>query len=231
MGEGKLLKFLISFLVIVQVLGFVFKNGFLSIYTNIIISVLITLSYLISTKRIITFHVIVLVVLVLSELVVFCNTESVIKFQIIARLSAFVLLFYFLYYNHKSFVYNSRDVFTLVLGTLPYTIIFFIAYQALRGGMGDLHLLGFLHLLLLYVLLVVGAMHYINIRSEKSLWFFLSMLNFTFGDYMWLIDKFYLESSELKVLMLICDPLAMIFLLNYMVTKSIKLKSDEFEGF
>ncbi len=231
MNGGKLLKFLISFLVIGQVLGFVLKNVFLTTYSGLILTVLLILWYLISTKRIKAFHLTVLFILLFGELFEFFNTENVIKSQIIIQIGIFVLVFYFLYYNHKSFVYNSRDIFTLVLGTLLYTVIFFLAYRVLKEGMEDLHLLGFLHLLLLYILLVVGGMHYVNIRSEKSLWFFLSMLNFAFGDYMWLIDTFYLESYELKILMLVCEPLAMIFLVNYMVAKSLKLKSDEFEGF
>ncbi|WP_162900353.1 hypothetical protein [Aquimarina sp. AD10] len=106
-----------------------------------------------------------------------------------------------------------------------------MVYQILKEPMGELYLLGFLHLVLLYILLVVGAMHYINIRSEKSLWFFLAMLNFSFSENMLLIDRFYLESYELEVLILICKPLAMFFLVNYMITKSLKLKSEEFEGF
>lgn len=231
MNGERLLKFLISFLVIGQVLGFVLENIFFTTCSNTVLIVLLLILYLINTKKIRVFHVTVLLVLFFGESFEFFVTENVIKYKILARIGVFILIFYFLYYNHKSFVYNSRDIFTLVLGTLLYTVIFFMAYSVLREGMKDLHLLGFLHLLLLYILLVVGAMHYINIRSEKSLWFFLSMLNFSFGDYMWLIDKFYLDSYELKVLMLICHPLAMIFLVNYMVTKPIKLRSDEFEGF
>jgi len=86
-------------------------------------------------------------------------------------------------------------------------------------------------MLLLYVLLIVGAMHYINIRSEKSLWFFLAMLNFVFSDFVLFLDTFYLESDELKVIRIICIPIAFIFLVNYMITKYGCLKSEEFEGF
>ncbi|KAA1247071.1 hypothetical protein [Aquimarina sp. RZ0] len=144
----------------------------------------------------------------------------------------YAMMFYFLYYNHKSFEYNSRDVFTLVLGSVLYTIIFFLTYNIVREPMKELSFIGFLHLLLLYVLLIIGGMHYINIRSEKSLWFFLAMLDFAFSDFMLLIDVFYLQSNELKVLRLICKPLALIFLVNYMITKyDLKLKSEEFEGF
>ncbi|WP_160114515.1 hypothetical protein [Aquimarina sp. AU474] len=106
-----------------------------------------------------------------------------------------------------------------------------MTYVILREPMQDNNLLGFVNLLLLYVLLIVGAMHYINIRSEKSLWFFLSILNFSFSDFMILIEEFYVESYELKVLVLICKPLALMFLVNYMITRSLKLKTEEFEGF
>ncbi|MEW7290446.1 hypothetical protein [Aquimarina sp. 2304DJ70-9] len=231
MNGEKLLKLVISFLIISQVLGFVFGNYIVYLYSNMILSVLITMLYFVSTKRVRFFHVIVLLTLLAEELIVFFTINKVIGFQMIGHIIAYFLLFYFLYYNHKSFKYNSRDVFTLVLGSSLYTVIFFMAYVSIKNQMGELYLLGFLNLLLLYILLIVGAMHYINIRSEKSLWFFLSMLNFAFSDFMLLLDKFYLQSQELKVLMLICEPLAVVFLVNYMITKSLTLKSEEFEGF
>ncbi|GAA4278539.1 hypothetical protein [Aquimarina mytili] len=231
MNGEKLLKLVISFLVVVQVLGFVFKNSLLYLCANAILPALIALIYFISTKRIKLFHVVVLLALLFNKWIVFFIENNLMKSLIIGRIMVYVLLFYFLYYNHKSFKYNSRDVFTLVLGSSLYTVIFFMAYLSLKEQMGELHVIGFLNLLLIYILLIVGAMHYINIQSEKSLWFFLSMLNFAFSDFMLLLDTFYLQSYELEVLLLICEPLAILFLVNYMVTKSLKLKSEEFEGF
>ncbi len=231
MNEGKLLKFLISFLIVLQVLGFVFRIPFLSTYSTPMLFVLITLHYLWSSKKIKTLHIVVLCMFFISELIYSIGDIITVKHKMLISILGYILLFYFLYYNHKSFKYNRRDVFTLVLGSSLYTVIFFITYSVIREPMGDLNLIGFLHLLLLYVLLIVGAMHYINIRSEKSLWFFLAMLNFAFSDFILLIDAFYLESNELKVIRLICLPLAMIFLVNYMITKYKYLKSEEFEGF
>ncbi len=231
MDGKKLLKLFISFLIIVQILGFVFQYDLLSTNAKLILYISIIIFYFSSTKRVRVFHVIVLLVFLVGELAVFYTTKNSIEFQMITHVIAYILLFYFLYYNHKSFVYNSRDVFTLLLGSSLYTVIFFMAYLSLRDPMGELQLLGFFHLLLLYILLIVGAMHYINIRSEKSLWFFLAMLNFVFSDFMLLIDRFYLRSYELEMLMLICKPLAMVFLVNYLITKSLFLKTEEFEGF
>ncbi len=231
MNEGKLLKLLASFLIIVQIMGFVFKIQFLNTYTRVLFFVFIVINYFLSTKKTNFFYLFILFVFFVAEMLVFFKVDNEIRLQMIIYVSAYVLLFYVLYSNHKSFVYNKRDVFTLVLGSSLYTVIFILAYSLLRKEMGELYLLGFIHLLLLYILLIVGAMHYINIRSEKSLWFFLSMLNFAFSDFMLLIDTFYLKSYELKVLMLICKPLGLMFLVNYMITKSLRLKSEEFEGF
>ncbi len=149
----------------------------------------------------------------------------------IASVIGYIMISFFLYYNHRSFKYNSRDVFTLLLGSILYTFIFGLTYSVIREPMGSLGLIGFLHLLMIYILLIVGAMHYINIRSEKSLWFFLSMLNFAVSDFMLLIDVFYIQSIELKVLRLICFPTALIFLVRYMTTKDQYLKTEETEGF
>ncbi len=231
MDGGKLLRFLISFLIVLQVLGFVFQIHVLSTYGKPILFILITLHYVWSSKKIKVLHIIVLCVFFISELMHSIDDLITIKHRMLVNIVGYILLFYFLYYNHKSFKYNRRDVFTLILGSSLYTVIFFITYSVIREPMGDLYLIGFLHLLLLYVLLIVGAMHYINIRSEKSLWFFLAMLNFAFSDFILLIDKFYLESNELKVIRLICLPLSLIFLVNYMITKYKYLKSEEFEGF
>ncbi len=231
MNGEKLLKSFIPILIVLQVLGFVFKNDLLFTFSKITIPVSMVVLYFVSTKKVRFLHVIVLFVFLVEELIIFFSIENSIKCQLLGRIMAYTLLLYFLYYNHKSFRYNKRDVFTLVLGSVLYTVIFFIAYLSIRKEMGDLYLMGFLNLLLLYILLIVGAMHYINIRSEKSLWFFLSMLNFAFSDFMLLLDRFYLPSYELRMLMLICKPMAILFLVHYMVTKSLKLKTEEFEGF
>ncbi len=231
MNGEKLLKLLVSFLIIAQVLGFVFKNNFFYTYAKLFLPISIIVLYFICTKKNRAYHILVLLILCLGELVVFWSLGDSIRNQMIIRIIGYIMLFYFLYYNHKSFLYNSRDVFTLILGSSLYTVLFFITYSVLREPMKDDSLLGFVNLLLLYILLIVGAMHYINIRSEKSLWFFLSILNFAFSDFMILIEEFYVHSYELKVLILICKPLGLIFLVNYMITRSLKLKSEEFEGF
>jgi len=231
MNGEKLLKFVISFLIVLQVIGFAFRNDLLFTFSKITLPVSMIVLYFVSTKRVRFLHVIVLFIFLVEELVIFFVIENPIKYRLFSHIIGYTLLLYFLYYNHKSFKYNKRDVFTLVLGSTLYTVIFFATYFSIHKEMNDLSLLGFLNLLLLYILLIVGAMHYINIRSEKSLWFFLSMLNYTFSDFMLLLDRFYLQSYELRMLMLICKPMAMVFLVNYMVTKFLKLKSGEFEGF
>ncbi|MDH7448261.1 hypothetical protein [Aquimarina sp. 2201CG14-23] len=231
MNGEKLLKFLISFLIVLQVLGFVFQIPFLKTYSNSILLLSIIIQYVWCSKQIKAIHIVVVLVFFVPELISWLNDEIEIKYQMMVHIIGYLLLFYFLYYNHKSFEYNRRDVFTLLLGSSLYTVIFFITYSVIKEPMGEYSLIGFFYLLLLYVLLIVGAMHYINIRSEKSLWFFLAMLNFAFSDFILLIDEFYLQSNELKVIRLICAPLALVFLTNYMITKNKKLKQEEFEGF
>jgi len=231
MNEGKVLKFIISFLIVLQVLGYVFQVPFLNTYCKPLLFVAITLQYIWRSKKIRFLHILVLFVFFTSELIHSISDLVSVKDRMLINIIGYIMLFYFLYYNHKSFKYNKRDVFTLVLGSSLYTVIFFITYSVIREPMKEVSLIGFLHLLLLYVLLIVGAMHYINIRSEKSLWFFLAMLNFSFSDFILLIDEFYLQSDELKIIRLICVPLALIFLMNYMITKYKYLKSEEFEGF
>lgn len=231
MDGGRLLRFLISFLIVLQVVGFVFQFPLLYTFSKPVLFLIIVIFYFWSSKKSRLLHVIVLLIFFLAELIGLLNNQITIGDIMFIRIIGYLVLFYFLYYNHKSFKYNQRDVFTLVLGSSLYTAIFFMTYVVLREPMGSLSLIGFLHLLLLYVLLIVAAMHYINIRSEKSLWFFLAMLNFSFSDFILLIDHFYLESNELKVIRLICESLALVFLVNYMITKYKYLKSEEFEGF
>jgi len=231
MNEEKLLKLLISFLIVLQVLGFVFNVSLLNTYAKPVLFLVIILKYLWSSKRIRTLHIIVLFIFFITELASTISDEVTIKHTMMLSILGYLFLFYFLHANHKSFRYNQRDVFTLLLGSSLYTVIFFITYLVIKEPMKDFYLIGFLHLLLLYILLIVGAMHYINIRSEKSLWFFLAMLNFAFSDFILLIDRFYLQSKELKIIELICESLALVFLMSYMITKYKYLKSKEFEGF
>ncbi|SEM11974.1 hypothetical protein SAMN04487910_4166 [Aquimarina amphilecti] len=231
MNEGKLLKFIISFLVLLQVLGFVFQVSSLYKISVPLLFIAIASKYILESKKIKPINILVLFLFFASELTQSISGIISIKHRMLISIVGYLMLFYFLYNNHKSFRYNRRDVFTLVLGSSLYTVIFFITYSVIREPMQDLNVIGFVHLLLLYVLLIVGAMHYINIRSEKSLWFFLAMLNFSFSDFILLIDEFYLQSMELKAIRLICEPLALIFLVNYMITKYEYLKSEEFEGF
>ncbi|WP_299440504.1 hypothetical protein [uncultured Aquimarina sp.] len=218
-------------MIVLQVLGYIYRIPFLDTFCKPLLFLAIILQYLWSSKKIKFLHILVLFVFFASELINSISDIVTVKHRMLINIIGYIMLFYFLYYNHKSFKYNRRDVFTLVLGSSLYTVIFFITYSVIREPMKDVSLIGFLHLSLLYVLLIVGAMHYINIRSEKSLWFFLAMLNFSFSDFILLIDEFYLQSTELKLIRLICVPLALIFLMNYMITKYKYLKSEEFEGF
>ncbi len=231
MDGKKILKFLISFLIIIQVLSFVFKIDLLNAVSKITLSISIPIFYCIRTAKIKIYHLSVIMLFAMGDLIVLTNFKNTIRYDMVIHIVGYVLLFYFLYYNHRSFEYNSRDVFTLVLGSLLYTVIFVLTYTVLKTPMGDINILGFLLLLLLYVLLIVAAMHYINTRSEKSLWFFLAILNFAFSDFMLLLNAFYVQSYELQVLMLLCTPMAWIFLVNYMITKPLKLKAEEFDAY
>ncbi|WP_108868286.1 hypothetical protein [Aquimarina aquimarini] len=231
MNGGKLLKILIFFLIILQVAGFVIHNESITRYACLFLFFAIASLYFIYTKQVRVFKIIILAVFFIKELIVFCAFENGIKYHIVMHIVIYILLFYFLYFNHKSFIYNKRDIFTLILGSVLFTVILAITYYELKTLMGNLQVFGFFYLLLIYVLLIIGAMHYINIRSEKSLWFFLSMLNFAFSDFMFLIDRFYLESNELKMFIMICSPFGFIFLVKYMITKTLVLKAEEFEGF
>jgi len=149
MNEGKLLKFLISIFTVLQVLSFIFQSSIFLLFSKISLFVLVTLLYIRTSKKIKTLHLFVLLVFFVSEFMMSISDEFTIKHKMLLSILGYILLFYFLYYNHKSFRYNKRDVFTLGLGSSLYTVIFFITYSVIRVPMGDLYLIGFLHMLLL----------------------------------------------------------------------------------
>ena len=125
MNGEKILRLLISFFIVLQVLGFALQITYLNAYGKPILFIFIISLYIVSSKRKNLLHIRILLILFSGSIISFLDIQNAIKFEIIMHIIAYILLFYFLYYNHKSFRYNSRDVFTLVLGTSLCTVIFF----------------------------------------------------------------------------------------------------------
>lgn len=230
MNGEKILRLLILLVVVIQIFGFVIGIENINIYVKLIIMALVFAYFFVRVTDFSILNFLVFILFILGEFIVILLGIEGFHFIAFGHLCSYLILLYFTRLNHKSFKYHKRDVFTLVLGSGLYTIIFFMVYGVTYEGM-EYKIIGFLHLFMLYFLLIIAAMHFLNIRSAKSLWFFLALLNLSFGDFILFFDQFYLKSIELSVIMNICKVLGLFFLVEYMEQKSIYLKSETLEGF
>lgn len=83
---------------------------------------------------------------------------------------------------------------------------------------------GITYLIILYFLLIGAVLQYINIRSPKSLWFAIAILNFVISDACFALDRFYVPSLELKVINSIYQLLAVFFLVKFKISSPDPLK-------
>ena len=224
---------LLLFIIILVFRIFLYTTGFESLYKMVssILLITICLLYVLKTKRVRVIHLIIIGLHSISEVLILCSQEIFIFYIILLKSLSYVLLFYFLYQNHRSFKYNVRDLKVLWSGSILYTFIFTITLFVFQELQGIVYWSVLGNLSFLYILLIITGMHYINIRSVKSLYFFLAALYFTINDFSYLLYHYYISRVELKVIGLFCQPFGFLMLLNYMITKSEFLKSEEFEGF
>ena len=124
MNGKRILKFIIPLLIIVLVVGFIFDIPSLINYGKLILFATIILRYLWKSKRIQLIHISILIMFFVLELSYLVYDVITIKYRMMMGVFIYLMLFYFLYINHKSFVYNKRDVFTLLLGSSLYNYIF-----------------------------------------------------------------------------------------------------------
>ena len=198
---------------------------------NCVLQVGILLFYFYKTKRINYIHLLIIGLQISSEFLLTLQPADSAVLIMLFRSISYLLLFYFLYQNHKSFNYNIWDLKILGLSIILYTFIFvFTIYVFQELANRDLWSI-LLNLSLLYVLLIITGMHYINIRSVKSLYFFLATLYFTIDNFAFILDHFYNPLIELQIIHLFCQPFGLLLLVNYLIYKYEFLKAEEFEGF
>lgn len=184
--------------------------------------------YWFNSKRIDIFFVFVLLLCFLGDMFLLIDVQNNFLYVLFTYAICYLLLFYFLYKNHRSLNYSSVDITYLAIFLVVWTVIVYEVYDAIKEEMGDVKPYGFMYLLILYVLFIGAVSQYINVRSTKSLWFLIAVLNFVISDSCFALDRFYVSSIEFRIINSIYQLLAVFFLVQFKISSPTPLKLDKF---
>lgn len=224
------LRLIIFFLILAQAL-IVFTEDTIVSILYVIVALFILLFYSLRTNHHNGIGLVAFALFVFGTCSVYFHFGNEVLLKVISFMASYAIISYFAYQNNKAFDFSRRDIFTILLGSSLYTLIFFLMFTLLQDLMGVLKIWVLLYLLLLHALLIVAGLHYVNIRSEKSMLFFLMMLSFVLSDFCYFLDHFYMKAEELQLLHTLYNPLALYFFVNYLKASELSLKSNALENF
>ncbi len=183
--------------------------------------------YWFNTKKIDLSFVMVLLLCFLGDIFLLTDIHNSFVYVLICYSVCYLILFYFLYKNYKPIDYGTTDIIYLSVFFVAWTLVAYEIYDAIEGAMGDIKLYGVVYLLILYFLFIGAVFQYINIRSAKSLWFLIAILNFVISDSCFALDKFYISSIEFEIINSIYQLLAVFFLVQFQMASPVPLKLNK----
>ncbi len=184
--------------------------------------------YWFNAKRIDTVFVLVLILAFLGDIFLLTDLENSFVYVLLCYGVCYLLLFYFLWKNYQPIVYNSSDIVYLMGFFVVWTFIAYEVYDATQEAMGEIKYYGLIYLLILYLLFIGAVFQYINVRSSKSLWFLVAILNFVISDSCFALDRFYVESVQFEVIYAIYQLLGVFFLVQFMISSPTPLRLSRF---
>lgn len=180
--------------------------------------------YWFNTKRINIPFLLVLLLCFLGDIFLLTDLQDSFLYVLLSYGVCYLLLFYFLYKNHKPIDYDGTDIAYISIFFVVWSLIVYEIYDAIHIGMGDIRYYGLVYLLILYVLFIGAVFHYVNVRSTKSLWFLIAILNFVISDSCFALNKFYVSSIEFEIINSIYQLLAVFFLVQFKISSPTSLK-------
>ncbi len=150
-----------------------------------------------------------------------------IMYVLVSYSICYLILFYYLYKNHRPIDYGRTDTIYLVVFMLAWAYIAFEIYDSVQAQLGELKPYAIVYLMILYFLFIGAVFQYINIRSAKSLWFLMAVLNFVISDACFALNEFYIPSNELEIINSVYQLLAVFFLVQFKVSSPISLKLND----
>ncbi|KAA1247072.1 lysoplasmalogenase family protein [Aquimarina sp. RZ0] len=208
----------------VCVLSTILQNQTMELYVKPMTVPLFFLLYWFNAKKADVLFLTVLALCFLGDIFLLTRINNSFIFVLLSYALCYFILFYFLYKNHKPIDYTNADIAYLAIFFVIWTVIVYEIYAAIQEGMGEIWSFGVIYILLLYFLLIGAVFQYINIRSPKSLWFLIAILNFVISDTCFALDKFYVSSLELKIINAIYQLLAVYFLVKFKISSAHPLK-------
>lgn len=202
----------------------VMQLSVLELYVKPMTVPLFFMLYWFNAKKIDTLFLCILFLCFLGDVFLLTDIKNAFLFVLLAYALCYILLFYYLYKGHKPIDYGTTDIVYLVIFFVAWTLIVYEIYHAIEGAMEGLRIYGIFYLIILYLLFNGAVFQYVNVRSAKSLWFLIAVLNFVISDACFALNRFYIPSLEFKIINAIYQLLAVFFLVQFKISSSISLK-------
>ncbi len=199
----------------------------LELYAKPVTVPLFFMLYWFSAKRIDILFVLVLFLSFLVDVFLITGLEDSFMYVLICNSLCYSILFYFLYKVFKPIQYSKTDIVYILIFFIGWTFIVYTFFGEIRNGLGELLNHALFYTLVLYFLLIGAVLHYVNVRSTKSLWFLIAILNFFISDSCYALDRFYISSIEFRVMNSLYQFLAIFFLVQFKVSSSTVLKFNK----
>ncbi len=183
--------------------------------------------YWFNVKKVDGLFLIILLLCFLGDIFLLIDVQNSFIYVLLSYTICYLILFYYLYKNYKPIDYGTTDIAYLVVFFVAWTFIAYEIYDVTQEAMGDIRPFGVGYIIILYLLLTGAVFHYVNVRSSKSLWFLIAVLNFVISDSCFALNKFYIPSLEFEIINSIYQLLAVFFLVQFKISSPVPLKLKE----
>ncbi len=180
--------------------------------------------YWFNVKRVDSLFLVILLLCFLGDVFLLTEMKNAFMYVLLSYTICYLMLFYYLYKNYSPIDYGATDMLYLIVFFVAWTYVVYEIYNAVEGTMGDIRPYGLSYLVILYLLFIGAVLQYANVRSTKSLWFLIAVLNFVVSDTSFALNRFYIPSIELEIINSIYQLLAVFFLVQFKTSSSISLK-------
>ncbi|WP_109298969.1 lysoplasmalogenase family protein [Aquimarina sp. AU474] len=199
----------------------------LELYTKPATVPLFFMLYWFNVKKIDGLFLVILLLCFLGDIFLLTEVQNSFIYVLLSYTICYLILFYYLCKNYKPIDYNNTDIGYLVVFFVAWTFIVYEIYDVTEEAMGDIKPFGMGYIIILYLLLIGAVFHYVNVRSSKSLWFLIAILNFVISDSCFALNKFYIASLEFEIINSIYQLLAVFFLVQFKISSPVPLKLRE----
>ena len=225
-----LIKILLLIAGALCVLSTAFQWPMIELYAKPTTVPLFFMLYWFQVKKIDVLFLVILFLCFLGDIFLLIDVQSSFMFVLLSYTICYLILFYYLYKNFKPIDYGVTDIIYLIVFFVAWTFIVYEIYDVTEKEMGDIRPYGVGYIIILYLLLIGAVLQYANVRSSKSLWFLIAVLNFVISDSCFALNKFYIPSIEFEIINSIYQLLAVFFLVQFKISSPTPLKLKDIQG-